>query len=177
VLLSVVCVVLERILQLVSLLFRSADAKELEIVVLRHELVILHRQVHRTTFRPADRWFLAAAPCAEPVSRPKPAGAAQRGASTPASTGLSCNAAGRSSISDRTFKSTERPDWEMTSRPRAGSSASLRSRNSPRSGKRHRDVHQVTRQRCPATRVGNGVIQVEAETVRHAAIHVDALLL
>jgi len=60
VLLSVVYVALQRILQLGSLLFRSADSKELEIVVLRHELAILRRQVHRPTFRPADRWFLAA---------------------------------------------------------------------------------------------------------------------
>jgi len=61
VLLSVVDVALHRVLQLVSLLFRSADSKELEIVVLRHELAVLRRQVHRPTFRPADRWFLAAA--------------------------------------------------------------------------------------------------------------------
>ena len=60
-LLSVVYVALKGILQLVSLLFRSADSKELEIIVLRHELAILRRQVHRLTFRPADRWFLAAA--------------------------------------------------------------------------------------------------------------------
>ena len=58
---SVVSIALQRILQLVSLLFRSADAKELEIVVLRHELAILRRQVHLPTFRPADRSFLAAA--------------------------------------------------------------------------------------------------------------------
>jgi hypothetical protein len=37
--------------QLVSLLFRSADSKELEIVVLRHELAVLRRQIHRPTFR------------------------------------------------------------------------------------------------------------------------------
>ena len=60
-LLSIVDVALHRVLQLVSLLFRSADSKELEIVVLRHELAILRRQVHRPTFRPADRWFLAVA--------------------------------------------------------------------------------------------------------------------
>ena len=60
-LLSVVYAALHRNLQLVSLLFRAADSNELEIVVLRHELAILRRQVHRPTFRPADRWFLAAA--------------------------------------------------------------------------------------------------------------------
>ena len=59
--LSVLYVAFQRILQLVSLLFRSADSKELEIVVLRHELAILRRQVHRPALRPADRWFLAAA--------------------------------------------------------------------------------------------------------------------
>jgi putative transposase len=60
VVLSVVYVALQRILQLVSRLFRSADSKELELVVLRHELAVLRCQVHRTTFRPADRCFLAA---------------------------------------------------------------------------------------------------------------------
>ena len=57
---SVIYVALQRVLQLVSLLFRSADSKELEIVVLRHELAILRRQVHRPALRPADRCFLAA---------------------------------------------------------------------------------------------------------------------
>jgi putative transposase len=61
VLLSVVSVALQRILQLVLLLFRSVDSKELEIVVLRHEVAILRRHVRRPTYRPADRWFLAAA--------------------------------------------------------------------------------------------------------------------
>jgi putative transposase len=61
VLLSVVYVAFQRILQLVSLLFRSADSKELEIVVLRHEVAVLRRQIPRPAFRPADRWFLAAA--------------------------------------------------------------------------------------------------------------------
>ena len=47
-LLSVVYVALQRILQLVSLLFRSSDSKELEIVVLRHEVAVLRRQIERT---------------------------------------------------------------------------------------------------------------------------------
>jgi len=58
---SVVYVVLQRILQLVSLLFRSSNSKELKIVVLRHEVAVLRRQIQRPTFRLADRWFLAAA--------------------------------------------------------------------------------------------------------------------
>ena len=50
-----------RILALVSLGCRSQEFKELEIVVRRHELAILRRQVGRATLRPADRAFLAAA--------------------------------------------------------------------------------------------------------------------
>jgi hypothetical protein len=53
--------VLRRLLQLVALRFRSEEFKELEIVVLRHELTVLRRQVARPELRPADRVFLAAA--------------------------------------------------------------------------------------------------------------------
>jgi putative transposase len=59
--LSVVYVVFLRILQLVLLLFRSAESKDLEIVVLRHELAVLRRHVRQPTFRAADRLLLAAA--------------------------------------------------------------------------------------------------------------------
>ncbi len=58
---SLCYVVLRRVLQLAALRFRSKEFKELEIVVLRHELAVLRRQVTRLEPRPADRVFLAAA--------------------------------------------------------------------------------------------------------------------
>ena len=45
--LSVCYVALQRVLQFVALAFRSREFKELEIVVLRHELAVLRRQVDR----------------------------------------------------------------------------------------------------------------------------------
>jgi hypothetical protein len=51
VLLSLVYIAIQLVLRLVALLFRSADSKELEIVVFGHELAILGRQVHRPAFR------------------------------------------------------------------------------------------------------------------------------
>src|SRR5215211_4950927 len=50
-----------RVLQLAALRFRSNEFKELEIVVLRHELVVLRRQAGRPELTSADRVFLAAA--------------------------------------------------------------------------------------------------------------------
>jgi putative transposase len=49
-----------RLLQLIVLLSRSDRSKELEILVLRHELAILRRQPRRAPFRPVDRAVLAA---------------------------------------------------------------------------------------------------------------------
>jgi putative transposase len=49
------------VLQLVSLRPRSEDFKELEIVVLRHELSVLRRQTRRPQLTTTDRIFLAAA--------------------------------------------------------------------------------------------------------------------
>src|SRR6266496_6224227 len=56
-------------LQLAALRFRSDDSKELEIVVLRHELAVLRRQAGRPKLRPVDRVFLAAASRLLPRSR------------------------------------------------------------------------------------------------------------
>jgi putative transposase len=49
-----------RLVELVVLRLRSERSKELEIVVLRHQLHVLQRQVARPRLRPADRVLLAA---------------------------------------------------------------------------------------------------------------------
>jgi putative transposase len=60
---------LRKLMELALLRPRSAGYKELEIVVLRHELAILRRQVHSPDLRPADRVFLTAAARLLPPSR------------------------------------------------------------------------------------------------------------
>jgi len=57
---SAVYVVVCRLLELIVLVGRGDRAKELEILVLRHELSILRRQVNRPRFQPHDRLLLAA---------------------------------------------------------------------------------------------------------------------
>ena len=59
--LAICYVALQAVLQLVCLGFRSTASKELEVVVLRHQLAVLRRGVHRPAFRAVDRMFLAAA--------------------------------------------------------------------------------------------------------------------
>jgi len=58
---SLCYLVVRRVLQLAVLRFPSTEFKELEIVVLRHELTVLRRQLARPNLRPADQVFLAAA--------------------------------------------------------------------------------------------------------------------
>jgi hypothetical protein len=57
---SLVYVVVRRLLELVVLLGRSERAKEWKILVLRHELSVLRRQIAGPRLSPADRLLLAA---------------------------------------------------------------------------------------------------------------------
>ena len=64
-----VYVVLRRVIAMVLVGVRSSDFKELEIMVLRHELEILRRQSGRPRLRAVDRVFLAPASRVLPGSR------------------------------------------------------------------------------------------------------------
>jgi hypothetical protein len=58
-----------RSIQLLVLLARGDAAKELEILVLRHQLAVLRRQTPRPKLEPADRALLAAISPILPRSR------------------------------------------------------------------------------------------------------------
>jgi putative transposase len=58
-----------RSIQLLVLLARGDAAKDLEILVLRHQLTVLHRQIPRPRLEPADRALLAAVSRVLPRSR------------------------------------------------------------------------------------------------------------
>ena len=53
-LISLAYLILRRVLELVALQFRSNAFKELEILVLRHQVAVLRRQVHRPALQPED---------------------------------------------------------------------------------------------------------------------------
>jgi putative transposase len=57
---SLVYLVRRRTLDLLALLTRSDISKDVEILVLRRELVVLRRQVKRPRYRPAERAWLSA---------------------------------------------------------------------------------------------------------------------
>ncbi len=69
VILSLIYWALRRVLELVMLRRRSERCKELEIVLLRHELQVLRRQVARPRLKCADRALLAAFSRALPGAR------------------------------------------------------------------------------------------------------------
>jgi putative transposase len=58
--LSFLYLALSRVFQLLVLLGRSGERKEVEILVLRHELSVLRRQAARPRYEPRDRTLLAA---------------------------------------------------------------------------------------------------------------------
>jgi hypothetical protein len=57
---SFVYLALRRSLELILVCFRSAETKEIEVLVLRHELAVLRRQHPRPRLQPKDRALLAA---------------------------------------------------------------------------------------------------------------------
>jgi hypothetical protein len=57
---SLVYLLLRQVLQMLSQLAREDGAKDVEILVLRHQVAVLRRQVHRPALQPSDRVVLAA---------------------------------------------------------------------------------------------------------------------
>jgi hypothetical protein len=57
---SLVYLLLRQVLQMLTQIARDGGAKDVEILVLRHQVAVLRRQVHRPDLEPADRVVLAA---------------------------------------------------------------------------------------------------------------------
>src|SRR3954463_13864565 len=56
---SLVYLLLRQVLRMLTQLARDGGAKDVEILVLRHQVAVLRRQVHRPTLQPADQVVLA----------------------------------------------------------------------------------------------------------------------
>jgi hypothetical protein len=52
---SLVYLLLRQVLQMLTQLARDGGAKDVELLVLRHQVAVLRRQVHRPDLQPADR--------------------------------------------------------------------------------------------------------------------------
>src|SRR5437667_3360757 len=57
---SLVYLLLRQVLQMLTQLARDDGAKDVELLVLRHQVAVLHRQVHHPRLQPSDRVVLAA---------------------------------------------------------------------------------------------------------------------
>ena len=57
---SLVYLLLRQVLEMLTQLARDGGAKDVELLVLRHQVAVLRRQVHRPALEPADRVVLAA---------------------------------------------------------------------------------------------------------------------
>src|SRR4051795_3566239 len=57
---SLVYLLLRQVVQMLTQLARDGGAKDVELLVLRHQVAVLRRQVHRPALEPADRVVLAA---------------------------------------------------------------------------------------------------------------------
>jgi hypothetical protein len=57
---SLVYLLLRQILQMLTQLARDGGAKDVELLVLRHQVAVLRRQVYRPDLQPTDRVVLAA---------------------------------------------------------------------------------------------------------------------
>jgi hypothetical protein len=56
---SLMYLLLRQVLKMLTQIARDGGAKDVEILVLRHQVAVLRRQVHRPVFEPADRVVLA----------------------------------------------------------------------------------------------------------------------
>lgn len=66
---SLVYLLLRQVLRMLSQFARDEGAKDVEILVLRHQVAVLRRQVHRPDLEPADQVALAALSRLLPRSR------------------------------------------------------------------------------------------------------------